>query len=167
MKTYDKYKDSGIEWIGDIPEHWTIEKGKRLFNFVNGYPFDSKKFSNVIEGLPIVRIRDIQKHSSKTYWQGEIVKEAIIDTNDILIGMDGDFNISIWKGGTALLNQRVCKIYGVKKYDDKFLFYLLPFSLKVINDLITQLLNICLIMIFGMRIFLIRHFPNKPPLPII
>jgi len=26
-----KFKDSGVEWIGEIPEHWTIEKGKRLF----------------------------------------------------------------------------------------------------------------------------------------
>jgi len=24
-------EDSGVEWIGDIPEHWEIEKGKRLF----------------------------------------------------------------------------------------------------------------------------------------
>lgn len=24
-------KDSGVEWIGEIPKHWTVEKGKRLF----------------------------------------------------------------------------------------------------------------------------------------
>lgn len=28
---YDKYKDSGIEWIGEIPEHWKVKKGKNLF----------------------------------------------------------------------------------------------------------------------------------------
>lgn len=28
---YDKYKDSGIAWIGEIPEHWEIKKGKNLF----------------------------------------------------------------------------------------------------------------------------------------
>ena len=26
-----KMKDSGVEWIGEIPEHWEVEKGKRLF----------------------------------------------------------------------------------------------------------------------------------------
>ena len=26
-----KMKDSGVEWIGEIPEYWTVEKGKRLF----------------------------------------------------------------------------------------------------------------------------------------
>lgn len=28
---YDKYKDSGIAWIGEIPEHWEVRKGKNLF----------------------------------------------------------------------------------------------------------------------------------------
>lgn len=28
---YDKYKDSGIAWIGEIPEHWEVKKGKNLF----------------------------------------------------------------------------------------------------------------------------------------
>ena len=22
MKRYDSYKDSGVEWIGEIPSHW-------------------------------------------------------------------------------------------------------------------------------------------------
>lgn len=28
---YDRYKDSGIAWIGEIPEHWEVKKGKNLF----------------------------------------------------------------------------------------------------------------------------------------
>ena len=24
-KQYQKYKDSGVEWIGEIPEHWEVE----------------------------------------------------------------------------------------------------------------------------------------------
>ena len=31
MKRYDKYKDSGVEWIGEIPTSWEIRKFKRLF----------------------------------------------------------------------------------------------------------------------------------------
>ena len=26
FKKYDAYKDSGVEWIGDIPSHWEIKK---------------------------------------------------------------------------------------------------------------------------------------------
>lgn len=32
---YDKYKDSGIAWIGEIPEHWELMKGKYLFRLRN------------------------------------------------------------------------------------------------------------------------------------
>lgn len=29
---YNKYKDSGIEWIGEIPEHWNLALVKSIFN---------------------------------------------------------------------------------------------------------------------------------------
>ena len=28
MKTYSKYKNSGVEWLGEIPEHWEVKKLK-------------------------------------------------------------------------------------------------------------------------------------------
>ena len=34
MKKYDSYKDSGIEWIGEIPNHWNISR-YRYFYFSN------------------------------------------------------------------------------------------------------------------------------------
>ncbi len=35
-KKYEKYKDSGIEWIGEIPEHWEVKKIKYFYNFSMG-----------------------------------------------------------------------------------------------------------------------------------
>lgn len=31
MKRYEKYKDSGVKWLGEIPEHWEIRKLKWIF----------------------------------------------------------------------------------------------------------------------------------------
>lgn len=31
VQKYSSYKDSGVEWLGEIPEHWRTEKGKWLF----------------------------------------------------------------------------------------------------------------------------------------
>lgn len=28
---YPKYKDSGVEWLGEVPEHWDLTRGRRLF----------------------------------------------------------------------------------------------------------------------------------------
>ncbi|WP_114748931.1 restriction endonuclease subunit S [Pleomorphovibrio marinus] len=35
MKIYDSYKDSDIEWIGEIPSHWEVERLKHCYKFVN------------------------------------------------------------------------------------------------------------------------------------
>jgi type I restriction enzyme S subunit len=31
VQRYERYKDSGVAWLGEIPEHWKIERGKWLF----------------------------------------------------------------------------------------------------------------------------------------
>ena len=36
MKKYDAYKDSGVKWIGEIPEHWEIAPLKSCFNVLSG-----------------------------------------------------------------------------------------------------------------------------------
>lgn len=35
MRRYPKYKDTGIEWIGEIPEEWGINKVKDLSKYSN------------------------------------------------------------------------------------------------------------------------------------
>ena len=32
MKKYDNYKNSGVEWLGEIPEHWEALSNKFIFN---------------------------------------------------------------------------------------------------------------------------------------
>lgn len=36
---YKRYKPSGIEWIGEIPEEWEVKKLKYLINIQAGYAF--------------------------------------------------------------------------------------------------------------------------------
>ena len=33
---YEKYKDSGVEWLGDIPAHWVVAKTSRYFKIAMG-----------------------------------------------------------------------------------------------------------------------------------
>lgn len=44
---YDKYKDSGIAWIGEIPEHWEIRKLKNIFLLSTGTT--PKEFDKISE----------------------------------------------------------------------------------------------------------------------
>ena len=75
----------------------------------NGYAFDSSKFTQST-GMPLIRIRDIQKGFCSQYFDGEYDPSYIVRKGDLLIGMDGEFNIAEWSGEDALLNQRVCRL---------------------------------------------------------
>jgi type I restriction enzyme S subunit len=48
--------------------------------------------------------------------------------------MDGDFNAVLWSGGEAKLNQRVCALGGGGPAQTKYLLYVLPIPLRVVND---------------------------------
>ena len=39
IKKYSSYKDSGVEWVEDVPSHWEVKKFKRVF-------YEIKKRSN-------------------------------------------------------------------------------------------------------------------------
>ncbi len=134
MQKYDEYKVSGIEWIGKIPQHWELRRGKFSTSILAGFAFDSDKF-DPDEGMPLIRIRDIDKTTTEIFFDGEYPPNYIVNTGDVLIGMDGDFNIAVWKGGRALLNQRVCRVIENNKMLSKYAFYLLGHPLKLINDI--------------------------------
>jgi type I restriction enzyme S subunit len=37
MKKYDSYKDSGVEWIGEVPTHWHVDILNRIFKINTGF----------------------------------------------------------------------------------------------------------------------------------
>ena len=136
MKKYDEYKDSGVAWIGEVPKHWEILRGKYVLKILSGFPFDSQKFEFEDNGvyMPLIRIRDINGSSTEVYYSGSYPIESVVKTGEVLIGMDGDFNISKWKGTNALLNQRVCKLREDSSMNTHYAFYMLSSPLKAINS---------------------------------
>jgi type I restriction enzyme S subunit len=133
VRPYPAYKDSGVERIGDIPCAWEVRRVSQVATLVNGFPFNSDLFDPE-EGLPLLRIRDLNCSTAEVRYRGEIVENALITGEDVLIDMDGDFNVGRWKGkGPALLNQRLCCLRGEADFV-RLLEYALPHPLKLIND---------------------------------
>ena len=117
-----------------MKEGWEAEKLVDICKIQYGYPFDSKQFCDDSKYPQLIRIRDVSRGYSETYYSGEIPEGYYIDKGDYLIGMDGEFNIAAWKSERALLNQRVCKISANDKVFDRFLYYNLRIILKQIED---------------------------------
>ncbi|MDJ0532647.1 MAG: restriction endonuclease subunit S [Xenococcaceae cyanobacterium MO_207.B15] len=61
---YESYKDSGVEWLGDIPEHWEAVRLKHITNLI----IDGAHFTPtyVNEGVPFLRVTDIVQAKNKS-----------------------------------------------------------------------------------------------------
>lgn len=122
----------------EIPEHWRWTLLIDVASILYGFPFNSEKFNEVHVGKPLIRIRDILAGKTNTYTDEWCPTQYKITAGDMLIGMDGNFQVGFWQSEDAWLNQRVCKI---TTNDDfllqKFLFYYLPLVLKEINGTVS------------------------------
>ena len=99
-----------------------------------GYAFNSNYFSEDDSYPPLVRIRDVKRGFSETYYSGEYPKEYVLHAGDLLVGMDGEFNIARWKSIDALLNQRVCKLMAKEGTNEEYLRFAMVKALKAIED---------------------------------
>lgn len=92
---------------------------------LSGFAFPSVGF-NQIEGLPLIRIRDLSSATTEIRFKGKYDPLYVVSRGDVLIGMDGDFEVHRWSGDNALLNQRVCKVTSASQdIDQNFLFWYL------------------------------------------
>lgn len=52
MKRYEKYKDSGVQWIGEIPEHWEVTNVGKAFTFGKGLPITKADLTD--DGIAVI-----------------------------------------------------------------------------------------------------------------
>lgn len=107
---------------------------KEICKVLCGFAFDSKKFTEDDSFSPLIRIRDVKRGFTQTYYTGEFSSEYIVHKGDLLVGMDGEFNIARWNSEDALLNQRVCRIIANSKVNEEYLRFYLKRTLKLIES---------------------------------
>ncbi len=81
LKQYEKYKDSGIPWIGKIPEHWEVKKLKYL-----AINYDSKR-------IPLSANERNARRGEIPYYGAtgiiDYIDDFLFEGEYILIGEDG------------------------------------------------------------------------------
>ena len=87
-------KDSGIEWIGEIPEHWELQRLKFLISKNPQYGANCEPESNIEKyDYRYIRITDINENAklnnSVVYLNKEDAKHFILNQDDILFARSG------------------------------------------------------------------------------
>ena len=116
---YDKYKDSGIDWIGKIPEHWEITLFKRKITINNGK--DYKNFSDA-EIYPVIGSGGCFAYCSNYMYDGEA----------LLLGRKGTIDKPLYVKGKFWAVDTMFYAIPHKDLHCKFSYYLaltFPFNL--------------------------------------
>jgi type I restriction enzyme, S subunit len=90
IKNYPFYKDSGIEWIGDVPEHWQIKRLKDIGTSIIGITYAPEDaLGDEASGLLVLRSSNIQNGqlsmSDTVYVNKQVNPRQIVKKGDILI----------------------------------------------------------------------------------
>jgi len=107
-------KDSGIDWIGMIPEHWEVKRLKDIGKIDNGLTYSPQDICNEDEGTLVLRAPNIQNGKldleNEVFVKCEIPKFLMVKEGDVLIcSRNGSLSLV---GKSAIIDQSINATYG-------------------------------------------------------
>ncbi|MGS3162028.1 restriction endonuclease subunit S [Aeromonas caviae] len=140
-KPYPEYKDSGVEWLGDIPTHWSTTVLKRLCCLTTGLtPPTSDEANYAEDGYPWVRPEDINESGSETNASKFVSNDGWqllrkIEPNSTLICCIGTIGKCGYVRKTVSTNQQITAATFSKS--ERYNYYLLQAARTQLEELAT------------------------------
>ncbi len=89
MKKYDSYKDSGIEWIGEIPSHWEVNRIKFYLNYQKGKNPKELNFEKSSTSEIYLTMDFLRGDPKQILYVNDTDDYVQVDENEILLLWDG------------------------------------------------------------------------------
>lgn len=131
-------KESGIDWIGQIPEEWEVIKFKYLGDVKQGLTYSPSDIVDKDEGILVLRSGNIQNgvldFTNNVYVKTKVAESIVLRKNDILITARNGSSALI--GKNAIIDTDIKATFGAfmmvfrtnKSLIAKFAFYLMNIS---------------------------------------
>ena len=137
LQKYSKMKDSGIEWIGEIPESWNVFPSKHIIQLKHGHQFRSKDY--VDTGIPVVRITQITPDGEIDLQKSLFVPENWIHKYSDFLLSKGDILMAL-TGATIGKTGRIISDIG-KAFQNYRVGNFIPKNNKISREYIYYLLS--------------------------
>lgn len=136
FKKYSEYKASGVEWLGDVPKHWSLKRLKYVDGVIMGQSPSSDDYNISEIGLPFLQGNaDFTKlHPKPRIWCD--VPNKISQKDDILLSVRapvGAVNISDRRYG---IGRGLCAIRAKSSFP-KLLYYFTVSLKEELNSIAT------------------------------
>ena len=137
-----KMKDSGVEWIGGIPEHWNIKKLKKLTSKIIDGTHSTPNY--ISSGIPFLRVTDITVSDGTKQdidWERtayisieeheELIKRCFPEKGDLLVSKNGTIGVPRivdWETPFSIFVS-LCLIKPIESVEVMYLYYYFKSSL--------------------------------------
>ena len=132
LPRYPKYKESGVEWLGEVPGHWEVTALKRGFNVTLGKMLQPESNGVDDELLPYLRAANIQWDGVETsdikqMWLSKRDRAHLrLANGDLLVSEGGDVGRScLWAGEleSCYFQNSVNRVRAIGENSNRYLYY--------------------------------------------
>lgn len=117
-------KDSGVEWIGQVPEHWEVCKLKYILKLINGRAYSQNELLD--DGkYKVLRVGNFFTNEQWYYSNLELEKEKYCHSGDLLFAWSASFGPKIWNEDNTIFHYHIWKVNIAKTYDKMYAYYIL------------------------------------------
>ena len=102
MRRYDSYKDSGVAWIGEIPEHWEIRSLRNFLSYVSIKGHGDKQLLSVTRENGVI-VRNVEsKEENHNFVPDDLSGYKLVEEGQFVINKmkswQGSYGVSSYTG---------------------------------------------------------------------
>ncbi|KUK57607.1 MAG: Restriction endonuclease S subunit [Synergistales bacterium 53_16] len=123
LKPYPVYKDSGVEWLGQVPAHWEVLPGRTVFREINDRGYSDEQMLSVTITGGVMRQADLLADSSKKDSSNEDKSNyKLVQSGDLVYNKmrawQGAVGVSAYRGivSPAYIIQRLRNVENSPRY---------------------------------------------------
>ena len=117
-------KDSGVEWIGQVPEHWEVCKLKYILKLINGRAYSQNELLD--DGkYKVLRVGNFFTNEQWYFSDLELEADKYCHSGDLLYAWSASFGPKIWNEDNTIFHYHIWKVNIAKTYDKMYAFYIL------------------------------------------
>ena len=118
MERYSSYKDSGVSWIGDIPEHWEVKQLRSFLTLFSEKGHGDAQLLSVTREQGVIERDKEDKEENHNFVPDDLSGYKYIEKGDFAIN-----KMKAWQGSYAVSEYNgivspayfTCKLKGVNK----------------------------------------------------
>ena len=138
MSKYEKYKPSGIDWIGEIPTNWKLRRFKNDFSFVKGKNPKDTFYADESNGrkidMPYLSMEYLRSSNPEAEFPEFDERLVPVEEEETLLLWDGSNAGEFMKSKKGYLSSTMVKIDHSKKINSKYSFYIFQCFERILRD---------------------------------